>query len=81
MTKQLQDLQTGDKVIALVDFFTEFSYGKVQRLTKGKVYELLRPAANDYDLSLNIICDAGHCCWWDDGFEPLTALFAPYGEE
>ncbi len=65
-------LKKGDKIVAVKDFFTEFSYGKKQRLTAGKEYTV----SSNGDLGLYIeACDMGHsCCWGTTNLDEYFTL-------
>ena len=80
--KTFYDLKPGDKVRAVEDFFNDFSYGKTQRLTAGKEYEVVKIQLIEYDYTnpyvlvpqLNIICDAGHSCYWPEPHEQFEVV-------
>lgn len=72
----MTDIKPNDYVVAREDFFTEFSYGKVQRLSKGKAYKVIyygRPSISE-DITLRIECDAGHKCWWTDPLQHFAPI-------
>ncbi len=65
-------LAKGIKLVGLQNYFTDFSYGRRQRLTVGKQYTFDRWDDNGLWITA---CDSGHnCCWNKTGLDEFFTV-------